>query len=133
MIYVTISISILSKGIFQKEKGNDSTLLIIFIEQNSTNLLLWPPICRNERESLQSATTPRRLTLCQPPWLCFPNQKCPWSFFNLLQNQKSIFSSCSAIINSYSSSIILKLLFQNYLSVISSRGLFAYKWTNVGY
>ena len=41
--------------IFQKEKGNTFTLLIIFIvkslqkEQNSTNLLLWPPICRNKR------------------------------------------------------------------------------------
>jgi hypothetical protein len=40
--------------IFQKEKVNTSTLLIIFIvkslqkEQNSTNLLLWPPICRNK-------------------------------------------------------------------------------------
>ena len=38
--------------IFQKE--NTFTLLIIFIvkslqkEQNSTNLLLWPPICRNK-------------------------------------------------------------------------------------
>ena len=41
--------------IFQKEKGNTFTLLIIFIvislkkEQNSTNLLLRPPICRNKR------------------------------------------------------------------------------------
>ena len=40
--------------IFQKENGNTSTLLFIFIvkslqkEQNSTNLLLWPPICRNK-------------------------------------------------------------------------------------
>jgi hypothetical protein len=40
--------------IFQKEDGNTFTLLIIFIvkslqkEQNSTNLLLWPPICRNK-------------------------------------------------------------------------------------
>ena len=40
--------------IFQKENGNTFTLLIIFIvkclqkEQNSTNLLLWPPICRNK-------------------------------------------------------------------------------------
>ena len=40
--------------IFQKEKGNTFTLLIIFIvkslekEQNSTNLLLWPPIWRNK-------------------------------------------------------------------------------------
>ena len=39
---------------FQKENGNTFTLLIIFIvkslqkEQNSTNLLLWPPICRNK-------------------------------------------------------------------------------------
>ena len=37
---------------FQKENGNTFTLLIIFVvkssqkEQNSTNLLLWPPICR---------------------------------------------------------------------------------------
>ena len=40
--------------IFQKENGNTFTLLIIFIvkslqkEQNSTILLLWPPICRNK-------------------------------------------------------------------------------------
>ena len=40
--------------IFQKENGNTFTLLIIFKvkslqkEQNSTNLLLWPPICRNK-------------------------------------------------------------------------------------
>ena len=42
--------------IFQKERGNANafTLLILFIvkslkkEQNSTNLLLWPPICRNK-------------------------------------------------------------------------------------
>jgi hypothetical protein len=40
--------------IFQKEKGNTFTLSIIFTvkslqkEQNSTNLLLWPPICRNK-------------------------------------------------------------------------------------
>ena len=40
--------------IFQKENGNTFTLLIIFIlkilqkEQKSTNLLLWPPICRNK-------------------------------------------------------------------------------------
>ena len=46
--------------IFQKENGNTFTLLIIFIvkslqkEQNSTNLLLWPPICRNK-----SAITPK--------------------------------------------------------------------------
>ena len=41
--------------IFQKEKGNTFSLLIIFIvkslkkEQNSTHLLLRPPICRNKR------------------------------------------------------------------------------------
>ena len=40
--------------IFQKENGNTFTLFIIFIvkslqkEHNSTNLLLWPPICRNK-------------------------------------------------------------------------------------
>ena len=39
--------------IFQKEKGNTFTLLTIFMkslqkEQNGTNLLLWPPICRNK-------------------------------------------------------------------------------------
>ena len=40
--------------IFKKEYGNTFTLLIIFIvkslqkEQNSTNLLLWPQICRNK-------------------------------------------------------------------------------------
>ena len=40
--------------IFQKENGNTFTLLIIFIvkslqkEQNSTNLLLWPPIGWNK-------------------------------------------------------------------------------------
>ena len=39
----------------QKERGNTFTLLSIFIvkslqkEQNSTYLLLWPPICRNKR------------------------------------------------------------------------------------
>ena len=44
--------------IFQKE--NTYTLFVIFIvkslqkEQNSTNLLLWPPICRNK-----SAITPK--------------------------------------------------------------------------
>ena len=47
--------------IFQKENGNTFTLLIIFIvkslkkEQNSTNLLEWPPICRNK-----PAITPKR-------------------------------------------------------------------------
>ena len=46
--------------IFQKENGNTFTLSIIFVvkslqkEQNSTNLLLWPPICRNK-----SAITPK--------------------------------------------------------------------------
>ena len=46
--------------IFQKENGNTFTLSIIFIlkslqkEQNSTNLLLWPPICWNK-----SAITPK--------------------------------------------------------------------------
>ena len=51
---------------FQKEKGNIFTLLITFIvkslqkEQNSTNLLLWPPICRNKP---QSDSTPWTLTL----------------------------------------------------------------------
>ena len=46
--------------IFQKENGNTFTLFIIFVvkslqkEQNSTNLLLWPPICRNK-----SAITPK--------------------------------------------------------------------------
>ena len=46
--------------IFQKENGNTFTLFIIFIvkslqkEQNSTNLLLRPPICRNK-----SAITPK--------------------------------------------------------------------------
>ena len=40
--------------IFQKENGNTFTLFIIFIvkslqkEQKSTNLLLWPQICRNK-------------------------------------------------------------------------------------
>ena len=40
--------------IFKKENGNTFTLFIISIvkslqkEQNSTNLLLWPPICRNK-------------------------------------------------------------------------------------
>ena len=44
----------------KKENGNTFTLFIIFIvkslqkEQNSTNLLLWPPICRNK-----SAITPK--------------------------------------------------------------------------
>jgi hypothetical protein len=39
---------------FQKEQGNTFTLFIIIIvkslqkEQNSTNLRLWPPICRNK-------------------------------------------------------------------------------------
>ena len=46
--------------IFQKENGNTFTLFIISIvkslqkEQNSTNILLWPPICRNK-----SAITPK--------------------------------------------------------------------------
>ena len=40
--------------IFQKENGNTLTLLIIILvksiqkEQNSTNHLLWPSICRNK-------------------------------------------------------------------------------------
>ena len=40
---------------FQKENGNTFTFLIILIvkklqkEQNGTNQLLWPPICRNKR------------------------------------------------------------------------------------
>ena len=48
--------------IFQKEKGNTFTLFIIFIvkslqkKQNSTNLLLWPPICQNK-----SAITPPKV------------------------------------------------------------------------
>ena len=56
---------------FQKEKGNTFTLLITFTvkslqkEQNSTNLLLWPPICWNKVQSLQSESTSRRLTLVQ--------------------------------------------------------------------
>jgi len=43
------------KYYFPKEKGNTFTLLIIFIvkslqkEQNSTNELLWTPICWNKR------------------------------------------------------------------------------------
>ena len=56
--------------IFQKDKGNTFTLLIIFTvksvqkEQKSTNLLLWPLICRKKNlQSLQSESTPRRLTL----------------------------------------------------------------------
>ena len=46
--------------IFQKENGNTFTLFIIFVvkslqkEQNSTNPLLWSPICRNK-----SAITPK--------------------------------------------------------------------------
>ena len=46
--------------VFQKEKGNTFTLLIIFIVKSlqkgqiSTNLLLWPLICRNK-----SAITPK--------------------------------------------------------------------------
>ena len=46
--------------IFQKENRNNFTLSTIFIvkslqkEQNSTNLLLWAPICRNK-----SAITPK--------------------------------------------------------------------------
>ena len=46
--------------IFLKENGNTFTLFIIFIvkslqkEHNSTNLLLWPPICLNK-----SAITPK--------------------------------------------------------------------------
>ena len=53
--------------IFQKEKGNTFTFLIMFVvksvqkEQNSTNLLSWTPKCRNKRES-----TPKRLTLIIP-------------------------------------------------------------------
>ena len=40
--------------IFQKEKENSFTLLILKKEKNSTNLLLWPPICWNK-----SAITPK--------------------------------------------------------------------------
>ena len=56
--------------IFQKENGNSFTLFIIFIvkslqkEQNSTNLLLWPPICRNKRVITPKwINSYRRLTL----------------------------------------------------------------------
>ena len=55
--------------IFLKETGSTFTLLIIFIvkslhkEQNSTNLLLWPLICRNKHAITQNESTPRRLTL----------------------------------------------------------------------
>ena len=57
--------------IFQKEKGNTLTLLIIFIvkslqkEQNSTNLLctMTPQSAGINVESPQSESTPRRLTL----------------------------------------------------------------------
>ena len=54
---------------FQKEKANNFILLIILmvkrlqIEVRSTNLLLWPTICRNIRQSPQSTTTSRMLTL----------------------------------------------------------------------
>ena len=63
--------------IFQKENGNTFTLFIIFIVkslqkgQNSTNILLWPPICRNK-----SAITPK--------------------WFNSLDTNSSIFSSKAA-------------------------------------
>ena len=58
--------------IFQKEKGNTFTLLIIFIvkslqkEQNSTNLLLWPPICRNK-----PAITPKWFNSLDTNSMCF--------------------------------------------------------------
>ena len=54
---------------FKNENGNTFTLLIIFIvkslqkEKNSTNLLLWSPICRNKPASTQSDSTPWKLTL----------------------------------------------------------------------
>ena len=56
---------------FQNEKANPYTLIIILIvkslqiELHSTNLLPWPPICRNiiNVQSLQSTTTPRTLTI----------------------------------------------------------------------
>ena len=60
-VYVVSLIFMNKKNInFEKEKGNTFTHLIIFIvkslqkEQNSTNLLLWPPICRSK-----SAITPK--------------------------------------------------------------------------
>ena len=55
--------------IFQKEKGNTLTLLIIFIvkslqkQQNSTNLLLCPHSAGINVQSPQSDSTPKRLAL----------------------------------------------------------------------
>ena len=54
---------------FSKRKWKTFTLLIIFIvkslqrEQNSTNILLWPQSAGVNVQSLQSESTPRRLTL----------------------------------------------------------------------
>ena len=71
--------------IFQKENGNTFTLLIIFIakslqkEQNSTNLLLWPIICRNKH-----AITPK--------WFNSLDTNSSWKVFvsfNLMRSSKN--------------------------------------------
>ena len=60
-------------NVLKKEKGHNFTLLNIFIvkslqkEQNSTNLLLWPPIMKEwiNVQSSQSQSTPKAKLLLQ--------------------------------------------------------------------
>ena len=69
--------------IFQKEKGNTYTLLIVFIvkslqkERKGTNLLLWPPIYWNKR-----ATTPKWIS-SQETNFTIPLNKLPCFFLEM--------------------------------------------------
>ena len=100
--------------IFQKENGNTFTLFIIFIvkslqkEQNSTNLLLWPPICRNKSAStskwFNSLDTNSNLRSCFLHFLGLPMNKV-WEAkpqnISLLKNVvESFFSLWSQILQS---------------------------------
>ena len=79
--------------IFQKENGNTFTLLIIFIvkslqkEQNSTNLLLWPPICRNK-----PAITPKWFNSLDTNSIKYLNNS--WRF---IKNLEFVVRSCEQL------------------------------------
>ena len=97
--------------IFQKENGNTFTLLIIFIvkslqkEQNSKNLLLWPPICRNKPaitpkwfNSLDTNSSANALT-CVNVTFNFEDNKTPNRLHcvsALISQLQTLLSACSA-------------------------------------
>ena len=128
--------------IFQKENGNTFTLFIISIvkslqkEQKSTNLLLWPPICRNKSaitpkwfNSLDTNSThrPYSLLLCQCCCRCLINRDfSSWKSYKikLFSSPQSILSSSSSNPGNMSSfqpysvifSFVTKFLLKTYLS-----------------